>query len=239
MGRKSKYSIEQKKEAVLDYKSGKRGTCQICKDLGLTQSGDTLYKWVHIYEDQGEVGFLPKQNNKSYSKEMKEGAVREYLAGKGSFREIARKYKISSGSILAGWVSKYNGYEKLKDYDPKGEVYMTKGRKTTVEERQEIVAYCLKHDREYKLAAEHFNVSYAQVYQWVKKHGEQGEIGLQDKRGKRKQDGELSEMEKLQRENTLLKHRLELKERENILLKKVKEIERRRYSPKGNKKGNT
>lgn len=97
----------------------------------------------------------------------------------------------------------------------------------------------MAHDSEYKLAAEYYNVSYAQVYQWVKKYQEQGEIGLQDKRGKQKQDDELSEIEKLQRENALLKHRLELQERENILLKKVKEIERRRYSPKGNKKGNT
>ena len=97
---------------------------------------------------------------------------------------------------------------------------MTKGRKTTLDERQEIVAYCLEHDSEYKLAAEHFNVSYAQVYQWVKKYEEKGKIGLQDKRGKRKQDDELSEIEKLQRENSLLKHRLELQERENILLKK-------------------
>lgn len=239
MGRKSKYTIEQKIEAVLDYKNGKRGTCQICKDLGLNQSGVALYKWIHIYEDFGEVGFLPKQKNKSYSKEMKEEAVKEYLAGKGSFIDIARKYEICSASVLEQWVSKYNGYEKLKDYNPKGEVYMTKGRKTTVEERQEIVACCLEHDSEYKLAAEHFNVSYAQVYQWVKKYEEQGEIGLQDKRGKHKQDDELSEIEKLQRENNLLKHRLELQERENILLKKVKEIERRRYSPKGNKKGNT
>ncbi|MDD3049263.1 MAG: transposase [Bacilli bacterium] len=139
MGRKSKYTIEQKIEAVLDYKSGKRGTYQICKDLGLDQSGVTLYKWIHIYEDFGEVGFLPKQKNKSYSKELKEEAVKEYLAGNGSFRDIARKYEISSNSILVGWVSKYNGYEKLKDYNPKGEVYMTKGRKTTLEERQEIV----------------------------------------------------------------------------------------------------
>lgn len=97
----------------------------------------------------------------------------------------------------------------------------------------------MAHDSEYKLAAKHYNVSYAQVYQWVKKYQEQGEIGLQDKRGKHKQGDELSEIEKLQRENTLLKHRLELQERENILLKKVKEIERRRYSPKENKKGNT
>lgn len=31
MGRKSKYTIEQKVEAILDYKSGKRGTYQIFK----------------------------------------------------------------------------------------------------------------------------------------------------------------------------------------------------------------
>lgn len=239
MGRKSKYTIEQKVEAVLDYKSGKRGTCQICKDLGLNQSGIDLYKWVHIYEDYGEAGFLPKQRNKTYSKELKNEAVNEYLAGKGSYDDIARKYEIPSSTTLKNWVSKYNGYEKLKDYSPKGEVYMTKGRKTTIEEKKEIITYCLEHNHEYKLAAEHYNVSYAQVYQWVKKYEAQGETGLQDKRGKRKQDDELSDLEKLQRENRLLKHRLELQERENILLKKVKEIERRRYSPKGNRKGNT
>lgn len=239
MGRKSKYTVEQKVEAVLDYKSGKRGKTQICHDLKLCQSGKTLYKWITIFEDYGEIGFLPKQRNKSYSKELKEAAINEYLTGTGSCMDIARKYKICDASVLERWISKYNGYEKLKDYNPKGEVYMTKGRKTTLEERQEIVAYCLKHDSEYKLAAEHFNVSYAQVYQWVKKYEEQGEIGLQDKRGIRKLDDELSETEKLQRKIILLEHKLEMKERENILLKKVKEIERRRYSPKGNKKQNT
>ncbi|MEG2410144.1 MAG: helix-turn-helix domain-containing protein [Erysipelotrichaceae bacterium] len=60
---------------------------------------------------------------------------------------------------------------------------MTKGRKTTIEERQEIVKYCKEHDNEYKLAAEHFDVSYAQVYQWVQKYNEQGESSLEDKRG--------------------------------------------------------
>ena len=236
MGRKSQYTIEQKIQAVEDYKSGKRGTMQICNDLNIRKI--SLYRWVAIYEDFGEAGFLPKPRNKAYSKELKEEAINDYLSGKGSYRDIARKYEISNGSILEVWVSKYNGYEKLKDYNPKGEVYMTKGRKTTVEERQEIVAYCLEHDREYKLAVEHFNVSYAQVYQWVKKFEERGERGLQDKRGKRKQEEELSEIEKLQRENKRLKHQLELQERENILLKKVKEIERRQYSPKGSKKGN-
>lgn len=173
MGRKSKYTLEQKVKAVEDYKNGKRGTMQICKDLNMREIN--LYKWIVIYDDYGEIGFHPKERNKSYTADFKATAVNEYLAGNGSFIDIARKYEICSASVLERWVSKYNGYEKLKDYNPKGEVYMTKGRKTTVEERQEIVAYCLEHDSEYKLAAEHFNVSYAQVYQWMKKYEEQGE----------------------------------------------------------------
>lgn len=239
MGRKSKYSIEQKKEAVTDYKIGKRSVIQICHDLGLHPCGKDVRKWVQLYDDYGEAGLQPKTSNKAYSKELKECAVNDYLDGKGSYKDIARKYEISNVSVLVKWISKYNGYEKLKDYNPKGEVYMTKGRKTTIEERQEIVKYCKEQDNEYKLAAEHFDVSYAQVYQWVQKYNEQGESSLEDKRGKHKSDDQLSEIEKLQRENRLLKHRLDLQEKENVLLKKVKEIERRRYSPKGNKNQNT
>ena len=99
-------------------------------------------------------------------------------------------------------------------------------RKTTIEERIEIVKYCLEHNKEYKLAAEAFDVSYTQVYQWVKKYEEYGEEGLSDKRGKRKQDDELDEVERLKREVARLQQKLELKERENYVLKKLKEIER-------------
>lgn len=236
MGRKSSYTIEQKIQAVEDYKSGKRGTMQICSDLNMCDT--SLYEWIAVYDDYGVTGFQPRNKNKMYSEDFKEKAVNEYLAGEGSYRDIARKYKIPSPSTLKKWVFKYNGYEKLKDNSPRGEVYMTKGRKTTIEEKLEIVEYCKLHNNEYKLAAEHFNVSYAQVYQWVKKYDEQGETGLHDRRGKRKQNDELSELEKLERENRILKHQLEMKERENILLKKVKEIERRRYSPKGSKNRN-
>lgn len=237
MGRKSKYTVEQKMEAVHDYKSGKRGISQISNDLGICKL--TVYKWNTIYDDFGEEGFCSKAHNKSYSKELKESAINDYVTGEGSYIDIARKYGITNHSILEKWVFKYNGCEELKDYNPKGDVYMTKGRKTTKEERQEIVKYCKEHNNEYKIAAEYFNVSYAQVYQWVQKYDEQGELGLEDHRGKRKVLEELSEVEKLQRENQLLKQRLEMKERENILLKKVKEIERRRFSPKGNKNQNT
>ena len=154
---------------------------------------------------------------------------------KGSMRDLCYKHDISSMTILLNWINSYNSHEELKDYNPKGDVYMTKRRKTTLEERNEIVQYCLEHNKEYKLAAEHFDVSYAQVYQWVQKYLKSGEDGLIDNRGKRKDESQLSELERLRRENERLKRQLELKEREEIILKKLQEVERRRYSPKGNR----
>ncbi len=239
MGRKSKYTIEEKVQAVLDYKSGKRGVSQICNDLGIHKVGTDLYHWVDVYDKYGEVGLLPKDRNQTYSKEFKMKVVQEYLNGKGSILDLSIKYDISSKSTLSKWINQYNSHEEIKDYNPKGDVYMTKSRKTTLEERIEIVQYCLDHNKQYKLAAEAFDVSYTQVYQWVKKYEEFGEDGLSDKRGKRKEESELSELEKLQRENERLKRQLELKERENIILKKLKEVERRRYFPKANKNRNT
>lgn len=46
----------------------------------------------------------------------------------------------------------YNANIELKDYNPKQEVYMAEARrKTTKEEREEIVEYCLNNNRDYKI----------------------------------------------------------------------------------------
>jgi transposase len=44
---------------------------------------------------------------------------------------------------------------------------MTKGRSTTWEERIQVVLYCIENEKNYKKAADTFEVSYQQVYQWV------------------------------------------------------------------------
>ena len=104
---------------------------------------------------------------------------------------------------------------------------MTKGRKTTLEERATIVEACIKGEMNYSKTAELFNVSYQQVYQWVRKYQENGIDGLVDRRGKAKPVSEMTEVEKLRAENKMLKAQLERKELENMFLKKLEEIERR------------
>ena len=98
-------------------------------------------------------------------------------------------------------------------------------RKTTIEERKEIVKYCIEHDRDYKGTASLYDVSYTQVYSWVRKYDADGEDALIDKRGHHKNDDEVDELERLRRENKRLKRQLEEKDMLMTLLKKVKELE--------------
>ena len=121
---------------------------------------------------------------------------------------------------------KYNANRELKDYNPKREVYMAEARrKTTIDERIEITKYCLSHNRDYKGTASLYDVSYSQVYSWVKKYDIDGEEGLVDKRGRHKTDVEVDELERLRRENKRLKRKLEENDMLVQLLKKVNEFE--------------
>ena len=100
-------------------------------------------------------------------------------------------------------------------------------RKTTIEERKEIVKYCIEHNRNYKETASIYDVSYSQVYSWVKKYDLNGEEGLTDRRGRHKTDDEVDELERLRRENIRLKRQLQEKDMLTELLKKVQELERK------------
>ena len=113
------------------------------------------------YQEQEAERLLRPVGNKSYTAEFKTMVVEEYLSGKGSAVDLATKHKISTAGVLLHWVSLYNANRKLKDYNPKREVYMAEAqRKTTMEERKEIVEYRISHDRNYKEAASLYDVSY-------------------------------------------------------------------------------
>jgi transposase-like protein len=105
---------------------------------------------------------------------------------------------------------------------------MTKGRKTTFEERVEIVQYCIAHDRNYATAAQKYQVSYQQARNYTIKYVDGGVEALRDNRGKRKNPDEMSELEKLRAEIKILKAEKERAEMEASFLKKLEEIERRR-----------
>ncbi|MDT2274340.1 helix-turn-helix domain-containing protein [Paenibacillus larvae] len=65
------------------------------------------------------------------------------------------------------------------------------GRKTTFEERIEIAQYTIANDLDYQKSMEKYDVSYSQVYAWVRKYKSGGEEALKDNRGRNKPAEEL------------------------------------------------
>lgn len=187
----------------------------------------TLQEWVAKFRIYGIDAFITQAGNTSYSSDFKMMCVEAVLPGEGSVDDIVAKYNVSSREVLRNWIKLYNTNKELKDYDPKREVDMADARrKTTLEERKEIVEYCIAHNRDYKGASSKYGVSYSQIYSWVKKYEALGADGLTDKRGHRKTNEEVDELESLRRENLRLTRQLEEKDMVVELLKKVKEFER-------------
>ena len=163
--------------------------------------------------------------NKKYSKELRKQAVEAYLRGEGSQREMCRKYEILDAHTLRDWILWYNGHREFKERSSaKGEIYMTKGRKTTQEERAEIVAFCIEHNKDYGLTIETYNVSYQQIYAWVRKYEEGGVEKLKDNRGRTKPVEEMTEVEKLKAEMKILEAKNRQLEIENAFIKKLQEL---------------
>ena len=61
---------------------------------------------------------------------------------------------------------------------------MRTSRKTTQDERLKIAKECLENGKDYGAMALKYQVSYQQVRTWTLRYAEQGEAGLEDRRGK-------------------------------------------------------
>lgn len=223
MARKGKLTDEQRIRAVEKYLKGEGSYKSISKKYGIGKT--TFLDYVRRARAEGIDGLRISSQNKKYSKETKLAAVEEYLAGKGSLSDICAKYKISNKFNLRTWIKWYNSG---KDFKERGRsergVTMKKGRKTTLEERTEIVAFCIANGKDYGLTAEKYGVSYQQVYSWVHKYEAKGTDGLTDRRGKAKPESELTEADKLRMENKILQAKIKDQEMEIAILKKLREL---------------
>lgn len=224
MPHKGKIPDEEKVRIVENYLNGKIGYAEAKGIAGIHCK--TLQGWISRYRAEGPAGFLPTERNRIYSSELKVHAVQDYLKGVGSLRDICEKYKIRSEYQLRSWIKVYNRHEEFKTFTGGGR--MTKPRKTTKEERLAITEECIAGGNNYGEIALKYNVSYQQVYTWVKKKQEYGETGLDDRRGHRPPPHQpITEEDRLRQENEQLKkanYRLQM---EIDYIKKLKEVEGR------------
>lgn len=222
---KKVYSAEDKLEILRACEDGKYSINEITKIYKVHRS--TIMVWRRNFEKHGAEGLKKSSAWKKYSEELKLAAIRDYQSGEYSLREITRKYELSDKAVLKKWLKKYNSHREIKDTGKGMNHSMTKGRSTTLEERIQVVLYCIKNGKDYQKAADTYEVSYQQVYQWTKKYENGEEEALKDRRGRNKVEPELSSEEKIKLEMKNLERQNERLRAENEFLKKLEELERR------------
>ncbi|WP_405152865.1 helix-turn-helix domain-containing protein [Paenibacillus sp. FSL K6-0108] len=224
MSKRSPISYEIKIQVVRRCLRHESNPNQEAKQLGVHKN--TVTDWIRKYQADEVEGLNESKSWKVYSKELRLAAIQDVLSGNYSVRAVTKKYHISSKSVLVRWISKYTEGKPTRKRI--GSSHMNKGRKTTYEERIEIVQYTLAHDLNYQKAIEKYKVSYQQVYAWVRKFKTHGQEALQDHRGRKKPLKELDEQEQLKLRITELEARNEYLEMENAFAKKLAEIRRRK-----------
>lgn len=222
---KMKLSPKERLAFVERYLRNESSINSLAKEAGVTFQ--TLKSWINLYENEGPTGLLSTKKNKTYAKEVKLNAVHDYLSGKGSLADIAKKYGLRQGKQLRDWIKVYNTHGNFRSES--GGSGMSKARKVTQKERVEIVDYCLTNNRDYGKTAIQYQVSYQQVRNWVLKYEDMGEQGLEDRRGHRAGTVPSRTPEEEMRDKLAAQeHKIKQLEMENDLLKKVRELERRR-----------
>lgn len=73
-----------------------------------------------------------------------------YISGEESLISLESKYDVPQ-SVVFKWTKKYNNGMEITDYDPKGDIYTMKSRKTTSEECLEIVKWVIENDIDFKM----------------------------------------------------------------------------------------
>jgi len=162
MPQKSKFSAEEKVEIVENCINGIESNNRCAKRIGVAKT--TVMEWIRLYKTRGIEGLTPATKTRKYSAELKKCAVKDYLSREGSLSDICAKYDISQPVMLRSWISWYNSHGDFKQPNSGGAIYMTKGRKTTLDERIEIVSHCIANNKDYGKTIEKYNVSYQQIY---------------------------------------------------------------------------
>jgi len=226
MSKRTKFSAEEKMNSVNQILQGKTSRKAEAKRLRVTEY--SVKSWIRNFEAGGLERLEELKTWTKYTNETKLRAVEAVLYGGKSRLAVTKEYGISDLSVLRNWISKYTNGEEIKSTSKGSSAsYMTKGRKTTFKERIEIVQYTIAHELDYSKAITKYQVSYQQVYSWVRKYQSLGEEGLKDGRGRKKELDELTEMDRLKLENKRLQAEKEQLEMEVAVQKKLREIRER------------
>lgn len=148
---------------------------------------------------------------KHYKFELKLKIVQEYLNGSLSYRDLTKKYNLSSKTTVERWVNQY------LEFGPEGLDKKLRKRVFTREFKVSVLKFRQENKLSYRETANYFKISNpAMLANWQSKFDEEGILGLDNK-----QRGRPS---KMKRKHTKVKHenQLPLKEDEREELERLR-----------------
>lgn len=183
----------------------------------------SLKRWIQQYLTGGLANLERPVHNRRYPKKLKLRAVHDYRNHRLPTREILLKYDIRGLSQLRNWVILYNNGK-----EPVRKRVRKMGRKVSYDEKIEIVKWVLKHNHDYKQAAQKFDITYSRAYAWTQKYEQANDwTALKDRRGKTRGRQPADREEQLLKEIRDLKAKLREREVQIAFSKKLIEISNR------------
>ncbi|WP_167630404.1 helix-turn-helix domain-containing protein [Listeria valentina] len=206
-------------------KNGK-SVATVAKENSISRG--TLSDWFRKYKKFGPEALKPYRKKYKYTYQEKREAVKSVIVDGKSIQSTVENFNISSKAVLKAWIKNYNSQKELKTTGSGLSTMKSKkpSKKTSVQERLEIVQYTIAQNYNYQSAIKKYDVSYQQIYTWIRKYNSKGIQGLQDKRGRNQPIEELTEFDKLKLENKKLKERNAFLEMEIDIEKKLQELNR-------------
>lgn len=101
----------------------------------------------HMYKANGIESLIPQKHNNHYSEAFKAQIIFEYFNEGLSSRQLAYKYNVRSSRTVRDWINKHIEGKENRSYSIQSEVPIMKSRKTTLEERIEIVKFVMDKNR--------------------------------------------------------------------------------------------
>jgi len=222
---RSKFTYLEKMDLLTEYKNSNVLRTTFARNHGISP---TAFKsWIMILKRDGIDGLKERKTNQKYTEKFKVKVVQAALNGQGTYEELMIKYGLRNVYQISDWIFKYNNGKSLTTKYSSGKKVSFMTRKTTFEERIEIVEYVVKHNHKYSEAAEHFSVSYQQVRQWVLKSQKGGYEALLDGRGHRKSIEDMSDLDKANLKIRQLESKLRDQKIIEEFAKKLKELQRK------------
>lgn len=138
MGKRRKYSVTFRKEAVDRVLLDKGSVLKVGQDLGIDKS--LIRRWVLSYQKHGIMGLMPLRQE-HYSTEFKIKAIKTMRSKSLSLLETCIQFNIRSSGSLVKWISLYDekGAEGLARKQSEPKLPMAKRIKKPITKEDELL----------------------------------------------------------------------------------------------------